>query len=142
MHPATHKPDTPCPATPPPPAGAHTRSISVATPSTAAGGIMKFAKVRPSCLACKAPLKEARKGHSLCEHCAPKEPEIYSRTLASVNVLEVRACVWEWPCLCWCLCWCGVDVLVTVSWWLCVGDGLLVKGGAGSEGWGMCVPRL
>jgi hypothetical protein len=34
-------------------AGAHTRSISVATPSTASGGIMRFAKVKPTCLACR-----------------------------------------------------------------------------------------
>lgn len=38
---------------PSPPPGAHTRSISVATPSTASGGIMRFAKVKPTCLACR-----------------------------------------------------------------------------------------
>jgi hypothetical protein len=48
--------DAPPPPPPPPRApspGAHTRSITVATPSTAAGGIMRFAKVKPTCLACR-----------------------------------------------------------------------------------------
>lgn len=39
--------------------GAHTRTISVATPSSAAGGIMRFAKVKLTCLACRAPLTAA-----------------------------------------------------------------------------------
>ena len=52
------------------PAGDHTRSIMVSTPSLAAGGIMKFAKVRHSCLACKATL--APGDSTLCRHCSPK----------------------------------------------------------------------
>jgi DNA polymerase delta subunit 1 len=39
--------------------GEHTRSISVATPSAAAGGIMRFARVRATCLGCRAPLPDA-----------------------------------------------------------------------------------
>ena len=51
-------------------AGEHTRSITLATPSLAAGGIMRFAKVRLACLGCRAPLPP---GHTdLCEHCRPK----------------------------------------------------------------------
>lgn len=42
--------------------GEHTRSISVATPSAAAGGIMRFARVRATCLGCKAPLPDPPKG--------------------------------------------------------------------------------
>eukprot|EP00879_Flechtneria_rotunda_P026325 GHRR01028063.1.p1 GENE.GHRR01028063.1~~GHRR01028063.1.p1 ORF type:complete len:255 (+),score=96.26 GHRR01028063.1:87-851(+) len=76
--------------------GAHTRSISLATPSTAAGGIMRFAKVKPTCLACRAALtpKEAAcrgangSSSSLCSHCASREGEIYARSLAAVNSLE------------------------------------------------------
>ncbi|WIA42723.1 hypothetical protein OEZ86_008668 [Tetradesmus obliquus] len=74
--------------------GAHTRSISVATPSTASGGIMRFAKVKPTCLACRATLtaKEASgaagSSSSLCSHCASREGEIYTRSLAAVNSLE------------------------------------------------------
>lgn len=75
--------------------GAHTRSISVATPSTASGGIMRFAKVKPTCLACRATLtKEEASGQSgngsssLCSHCASREGEIYARNLAAVNSLE------------------------------------------------------
>eukprot|EP00878_Enallax_costatus_P012125 GHUV01012659.1.p1 GENE.GHUV01012659.1~~GHUV01012659.1.p1 ORF type:complete len:774 (+),score=276.28 GHUV01012659.1:341-2662(+) len=73
--------------------GAHTRSISVATPSTAAGGIMRFAKIKPTCLACRATLtaKEASGATgstSLCSHCQSKEGEIYARSLVAVNSLE------------------------------------------------------
>eukprot|EP00669_Euglena_mutabilis_P012509 TRINITY_DN7145_c0_g1_i1.p1 TRINITY_DN7145_c0_g1~~TRINITY_DN7145_c0_g1_i1.p1 ORF type:complete len:428 (+),score=148.04 TRINITY_DN7145_c0_g1_i1:264-1547(+) len=41
--------------------GEHTRSISVATPSRAVGGIMKFAKVTITCLSCKTPLPPRRR---------------------------------------------------------------------------------
>jgi len=42
----------------------------VSTPSLAAGGIMKFAKVRYSCLGCKATL--APGDTTLCKHCRNK----------------------------------------------------------------------
>lgn len=42
--------------------GEHTRAISVATPSAAAGGIMRFARVRATCLGCRAPLPDAPAG--------------------------------------------------------------------------------
>ena len=51
-------------------AGAHTRAIAVSTPTAAAGGIMRFAKVRLTCLGCRAPLAEG--GGALCAHCKPK----------------------------------------------------------------------
>jgi len=41
--------------------GEHTRAISVATPSAAAGGIMRFARVRATCLGCRAPLPDPPK---------------------------------------------------------------------------------
>eukprot|EP00798_Chlamydomonas_sp_ICE-L_P006994 gene6994-1643_t len=68
--------------------GDHTRSIMVATPTTG-GGIMRFAKVRLSCLSCKAPLTKPGES-SLCGHCQPKEAEIYHRTLCNVNELEAQ----------------------------------------------------
>ncbi|KAI8471465.1 MAG: DNA polymerase delta subunit one [Monoraphidium minutum] len=91
--------------------GAHTRSISVATPSSASGGIMRFAKIKLTCLACRAPLTASNSvalggatnggsgsgagagggaagSGSLCVHCAHKEPEVYARSLAAVNALE------------------------------------------------------
>ncbi|KAK9843469.1 hypothetical protein WJX81_004288 [Elliptochloris bilobata] len=66
--------------------GDHTRSITVAKLSKQAGGIMSFAKVRPTCLACKAPLEGS--AVDLCPHCRPKEAEIYARSLGTVNELE------------------------------------------------------
>ena len=48
--------------------GEHTRSVSVSTPSAAAGGIMRFAKVRLSCVGCRALIDEG----ALCDHCKSK----------------------------------------------------------------------
>ena len=89
--------------------GEHTRSIALSTPTAAAGGIMRFAKVKRTCLGCKAPLPEvavsAKKenccggggggggdgsddGSALCKHCAPRRAEIYSRALGAATALE------------------------------------------------------
>ncbi|CAL8467309.1 g6846 [Coccomyxa elongata] len=73
--------------------GAHTRSIALATPSTHSGGIMRFAKVRLSCLSCRTPLPAGVS--DLCEHCRSKEVEIYQRSLGTVNELEQQfAALW------------------------------------------------
>ncbi|PSC71316.1 DNA polymerase delta catalytic subunit [Micractinium conductrix] len=68
--------------------GAHTRSIMVATPSAASGGIMKFAQKRLTCLGCKAPLGKGEQ--TVCKHCKAKEGEIYTRTVTGVNDLEAQ----------------------------------------------------
>ncbi|KAL6749067.1 DNA polymerase delta subunit one [Haematococcus lacustris] len=69
--------------------GDHTRSISVTTPSSVAGGIMKFAKVKLCCLGCKAPLVKAGET-TLCSHCAPKELELFQRSVSKVGELEAQ----------------------------------------------------
>lgn len=47
--------------------------------------------MRASCLSCKSPLAEDGSGSgSLCKHCAPREAEIYQKTLASVNALDAN----------------------------------------------------
>lgn len=56
------------------------------TPSVASGGIMRFTKVRATCLGCKAPLTKAT--DHLCTHCMPREADIYHRTMTIVNDLE------------------------------------------------------
>ena len=85
--------------------GEHTRSIALSTPTAAAGGIMRFAKVKKTCLGCKAPLPEVKKkdkendngddegdgsdaGSALCKHCVPRRAEIYSRALGAATALE------------------------------------------------------
>jgi len=68
--------------------GAHTRSISVTTPSVAAGGIMKFAQKRLTCLGCRSPLGAGDK--MLCKHCAGREGEICSKALLAANDLEAQ----------------------------------------------------
>lgn len=72
--------------------GAHTRAIHVSTPRGT--GIMKFAKVKLSCLGCRAPIDEAelrrlgQPGTALCRHCRPREPEVYRRVLDEASQLE------------------------------------------------------
>ncbi|CAI5983148.1 unnamed protein product [Closterium sp. NIES-65] len=64
--------------------GAHTRAVSISTPST--GGIMRFAKVRLSCLGCKTPL--SGNSQTLCVHCMDREGEIYQRITSNVRECE------------------------------------------------------
>lgn len=66
--------------------GDHTRSVTVVTPSSALGGIMKFAQKKLMCLGCKAQLKDGFT--TLCEHCQPQEAQIYYNCLTKVNDLE------------------------------------------------------
>ncbi|KAG0586012.1 hypothetical protein M758_2G055400 [Ceratodon purpureus] len=64
--------------------GAHTRSVSISTPSNS--GIMKFAKKRASCAGCRTPMSE--EGQILCKHCKGREAELYQKTVANVRDLE------------------------------------------------------
>jgi DNA polymerase delta subunit 1 len=68
--------------------GEHTRSISVATPSRAVGGIMKFAKVTITCLSCKTPLPPDAGSKAVCAGCADKEAPLYARILCKRNHFE------------------------------------------------------
>jgi len=65
--------------------GEHTRTISVATPTT--GGLMKFAKKTLTCLGCRTPLKGDQT--SVCDHCKSKEvshPQILSLSCVHVSL--------------------------------------------------------
>ena len=68
--------------------GAHTRSITVTTPTVASGGIMKFAKKRLTCLGCRAQLSPGET--TVCKHCKPNEAEIYGKYLSTANALEAQ----------------------------------------------------
>lgn len=63
-------------------AGEHTRSIKVVTPKT--GGMMRFTKIRLSCLGCKSPISSG----ALCKYCLPNEAQIYLKNLHIVTDLE------------------------------------------------------
>lgn len=67
--------------------GEHTRTISVATPTT--GGLMKFAKKTLTCLGCRTPLKGDQT--SVCDHCKTKEvmhPQIPPLTCVRVSLFS------------------------------------------------------
>lgn len=68
--------------------GEHTRCIAQPTPSTKAGGIMAFAKIRPSCVGCRAPITNEKLSKSLCQHCLANESQHLQKALSSVNKLE------------------------------------------------------
>lgn len=68
--------------------GDHTLSIAQPTPSSKAGGIMQFAKVRLSCVGCRASITDEKQSRSLCTHCLAKEPEHLQKALDAVNGLE------------------------------------------------------
>ncbi|CDS07654.1 hypothetical protein LRAMOSA01603 [Lichtheimia ramosa] len=60
--------------------GDHTRTVSIATPS--AGGIMKFAVKKTTCLGCRAPLKKGGKYHpAVCAQCKPRLTAIHLHQL-------------------------------------------------------------
>ena len=68
--------------------GAHTRSITVTTPTAASGGIMRFAQKRLTCLGCRAPLGKGEA--TVCVHCRSREGDIYSKALLAANDLEAQ----------------------------------------------------
>ncbi|CAN8076161.1 unnamed protein product [Agarophyton chilense] len=69
--------------------GEHTRTFSVITSKK--GALMKFTKVRLSCLGCRSPITEG----AICRYCVPKEAEIYSKHLKGVVDLEkVYSSLW------------------------------------------------
>lgn len=69
--------------------GDHTRSVSVAAPTV--GGLMKFAKKTLTCMGCKKPLKGANEAQgAVCDDCASRVDELYTKTLDRVSDLEVR----------------------------------------------------
>lgn len=73
--------------------GAHTRTITVSTPSSASGGIMRFAQKKATCLGCKAALGPGER--SLCKHCAPNERAVLLRQQLLVSDLEQQfAALW------------------------------------------------
>ena len=68
--------------------GDHTLSIAQPTPSSKAGGIMQFAKVRLSCVGCRASITDEKQSTALCTHCLAREPEHLQKALNTVNDLE------------------------------------------------------
>ncbi len=68
--------------------GDHTRKIYIPTPTARKGSLMMFAKKKASCVGCKASIQPST--GNLCEHCIPKEGEIYLKKLAILREAELR----------------------------------------------------
>ena len=68
--------------------GEHTRRIAQPTPTAKAGGIMQFAKIRLSCIGCRAPISDEKMSKSLCKNCLNDESQHLRKALAAVNNLE------------------------------------------------------
>ncbi|KRX82797.1 DNA polymerase delta catalytic subunit [Trichinella nativa] len=65
--------------------GDHTRTKTVT--HSKLGGLMAFTKKQETCLNCRAVLSN---NGAICDHCKPKEVEIYQRELFQVQYLEER----------------------------------------------------
>ncbi|KRX57161.1 DNA polymerase delta catalytic subunit, partial [Trichinella sp. T9] len=65
--------------------GDHTRTKTVT--HSKLGGLMAFTKKQETCLNCRAVLSN---NGAICDHCKPKEVEIYQRALFQVQYLEER----------------------------------------------------
>lgn len=78
--------------------GDHTRGISRPTPKS--GGIVGFAKIRETCLGCRAPLSPGGGFYFLlcfsfsekvlCSHCQADTPAIFTRYLSEVRQKEME----------------------------------------------------
>lgn len=68
--------------------GAHTRTITVAAPST--GGLMKFAVKTEMCKGCRRPLKGQWAKGAVCENCVDKAGALYQQALGQLSELEVK----------------------------------------------------
>jgi DNA polymerase delta subunit 1 len=72
--------------------GDHTRHVAVALPSAKAGGLMKFVKVKKTCLGCRASVEG---NEALCRGCEAKAPDVYTALVARRNHYEsIYARVW------------------------------------------------
>ena len=72
--------------------GDHTRHVAVQLPSQAAGGLMKFIKVKKTCLACRSTVEGTE---ALCRACTDKGPDVYTAAVAKRNHFEsIYARVW------------------------------------------------
>eukprot|EP00934_Nitzschia_sp_Nitz4_P009093 Nitzschia sp. Nitz4//scaffold3_size479765//74873//78343//NITZ4_000028-RA/size479765-processed-gene-0.52-mRNA-1//1//CDS//3329550542//9083//frame0 len=74
--------------------GDHTRKIYIPTPTARKGSLMMFAVKTATCVGCKTAV-DANKGY-LCQHCAPREAEIYLEKLEVLREAELRyASLWS-----------------------------------------------
>jgi DNA polymerase delta subunit 1 len=70
--------------------GDHTRKVFVPTPSARKGNLMMFAVKTAQCLGCRAAVDTKKQGGYICQHCKPKEAEIYLAKLEVMREAELR----------------------------------------------------
>jgi DNA polymerase delta subunit 1 len=70
--------------------GEHTRKIFIPTPAARKGSLSMFAVKIAQCLGCRGALDSSKKTGYLCQHCAPREAEIYLSKLAIMREAELR----------------------------------------------------
>lgn len=75
--------------------GDHTRKIFIPTPTARKGSLTMFAVKKATCLGCKVAIDPKTHGY-LCNHCAPREAELYIEKLNALREAEVRyATLWS-----------------------------------------------
>lgn len=69
--------------------GDHTRKIFIPTPTARKGSLTMFAVKKATCLGCKVSIDPKKQGY-ICEHCSPREAEIYLGKLDVLREAELR----------------------------------------------------
>uniref|UniRef100_A0A0B6ZKM2 DNA polymerase n=2 Tax=Arion vulgaris TaxID=1028688 RepID=A0A0B6ZKM2_9EUPU len=66
--------------------GDHTRTRTVVLSKV--GGLAAFTQKKSTCIGCKIPLNT--EGQAVCQHCKPRESELYQKELSQVQALEEK----------------------------------------------------
>ena len=54
------------------------------------GGLAMFTKKKETCLNCKTILSDKDATHAVCDHCKPKESELYQKQICTQSALEEK----------------------------------------------------
>jgi DNA polymerase delta subunit 1 len=68
--------------------GEHTLTKTVTVSKI--GGIAMFTKRRETCLSCKTVLSDKESKGAVCQHCKPKESELYQKEICEMGTLEEK----------------------------------------------------
>lgn len=68
--------------------GEHTLTKTVTVSKLS--GIAMFAKKRETCLSCKTPLSDKESSQAVCNHCKPKESELYQKEICTMSSMEEK----------------------------------------------------
>jgi len=68
--------------------GEHTLVKTLVTAKV--GGLARFAKKMATCIGCRAVLPKGHENSSVCQHCKPRESELFQKEITSLHALEEK----------------------------------------------------